>query len=154
MVFANAYQQFIVKEQRIPRSQLEPHNIYRISLYKYSEGKTENIRKTLFFSTGVIRKENKLYGIKLSEIRPEMFFTWAKGIAKNKNILDEEKLLIGFNEIAPPLDIGGKRIYESYLKNSKIMKTKNKPFRSYNFDGIKYVSKVFINKEILKKYYG
>lgn len=155
MEFHNQYKKVIVKEQRISRSQIQPHNIYRISVYKYTKGSTENIRETLFFCTGVLKLENKLYGLKLTDIKPENFFNWTKEVVKYPELLENDEELINFSELLPTMDIGGKRLYESYLKNSKFLKSyKRTPFRSYNLDGIKYVSKVFINKNILKDYYG
>jgi len=153
--YSRQYKQFIEKEDRISRTIIAPNDVYRLSVYQYSDGKTRSLRgvdETLVFVTGVYRKV--IYGLKLSDLKPEYFFEWGKKIITNKNILQEEKSLVLLSELAPPLDLSGDRIYKSHIKNSPILKKPQIPFRTYNLEGIKYVSKVYFKKEILERYYA
>jgi hypothetical protein len=153
--FSRQYRQFIQKEERISRMTIQPNDVYRISTYKYSDGKTRSLKgvdETLIFVTGVYK--NVIYGLKLSDLKPQYFFEWGKKIITDKEVLNEDKKLVLLSELAPSLDISGDRIYKAHIKNSELLKKPQIPFRTYNLNGIKYVSKVYFKKEILERYYA
>lgn len=153
--FSKGYKKFIEKEKRISRAMISPNNVYRISTYKYSDGETRTLRgldETLIFVTGVYKKT--IYGLKLSKIRPTIFFEWGKKIVQEKEVLKEDTELISFSTLSPPLDITGDRFYKAYIKNSAVLKKPQIPFRSYKLGGIKYVSEVYFKKNILESYYA
>lgn len=153
--FSRQYKQFIQKEERISRTLIEPNNVYRISTYKYSDGKTRSLRgvdETLIFVTGIYKKT--IYGLKLSKLKPNYFFEWGKKFINQPDVLNEDKALIEFSELSSIQDVTGDRFYNTYVKNSGILKKPQIPFRSYTVSGIKYVSKVYFKKEILESYYA
>jgi hypothetical protein len=153
--FSQEYKKFIKKESRISRTQITPNNVYRISTYKYSDGKTRSLRgmdETLIFVTGMYKKT--IYGLKLSKLKPNFFFEWSKKIVTEKDILNESNQLIKFSELSPPIDMTGDRFYKQYIKNSGLLKKPQIPYRSYKLEGIRYVSEVYFKKEILESYYA
>lgn len=153
--FSGEYRQFIQKESRISRTIIKPNNIYRISTYKYSDGKTRSLRgldETLIFVTGIYKKT--IYGLKLSKLKPNFFFEWSKKIVRETDILNEDTELISFSKLSPPFDMTGDRFYRTYIKDSSLLKKPQIPYRSYKLEGIKYVSEVYLKKEILEQYYA
>lgn len=153
--FSRQYKQFIKEEERISRTKISPNNVYRLSIYKYSDGETRSLKgldETLIFVTGVYKKT--VYGLKLSKIKPELFFEWGKKIIKEKEILQEERELFEFSELSPAIGLSGDKFYNTYVKNATILKKPQIPFRSYKLEGIKYVSKVYFKKNTLEKYYA
>ena len=53
-----------------------------------------------------------------------------------------------------PMDVGGNRIYDTYIKNNREFVAKGAAFRTYTLDGIQYATEVFLKKNILEQYYG
>jgi hypothetical protein len=153
--FSRQYKGFIKQESRISRTQISPNNVYRLSTYKYSDGKTRTLRgedETLIFVTGVYKKT--IYGIKLSKIKPEIFFEWGQTIITEKDVLNEDNELVKFSQLSPPMDVTGDRFYKNYIKTSKLLKKPQIPYRSYKLEGIRYVSEVYFKKDILESYYA
>src|SRR6056300_662728 len=135
--FSRQYKKFIKQESRISRTQITPNNVYRLSTYKYSDGKTRTLRgedETLIFVTGVYKKT--IYGIKLSKIKPEIFFEWGQTIITEKDVLNEDNELVKFSQLSPPMDVTGDRFYKNYIKTSKLLKKPQIPYRSYKLEGI------------------
>ena len=58
------------------------------------------------------------------------------------------------DELKTPFDVGGNRIYDSYIKSNSDFVAKGAAYRTYNLDGIQYATEVFLNEKTLKKYYG
>lgn len=148
------YRKLIEKESRIARNSIKPNNAYRISTYKYKEGSTERLQgdnSTLLLVTGLY--EDKVYGLKISYIKPEIFFEWAKGIVTENKIFEKDKKLISFNELAPSRDRKGEVIYNEHIKKNSLLTKPTIPFRSYSRDGIRYISEVFFRKDLLETYY-
>ena len=153
--FSRQYKKFIKQESRISRTQITPNNVYRLSTYKYSDGKTRTLRgedETLIFVTGIYKKT--IYGIKLSKVRPETFFEWGQTIITEKDVLNEDNELVKFSQLSPPMDVTGDRFYKNYIKTSKLLKKPQIPYRSYKLEGIRYVSEVYFKKDILESYYA
>lgn len=149
------YRKLIEKEQRVARNSIKPNNVYRMSTYKYVEGNTERLQgdnSTLLLVSGIY--EGKIYGLKISYLKPEIFFKWAEEIVTENKVFQEDKKLISFNELAPSRDRKGERLYNEHIKNNSLIKKPDIPFRSYDRNGIRYISEVFFNREILESYYG
>ena len=90
MQFTNQYKPFIEKEERIAKNNIKPLEIYRISTYKYADGDIKSlagINSALVFSIGIYEK--KFNCIKLSEIRPDMFFKFMAKL-KNKSLTEQK----------------------------------------------------------------
>jgi hypothetical protein len=156
MPFTNQYKQFIEKEERISKPFIKPLEIYRISTYKYADGDIKSlagIKSALVFSIGIYEK--KFNCIKMSEIRPDLFFNFMKKL-KNKSLteqkIDEAEFLYDLM-IEYGSDRSGKVIYDRYVKNSsqfKILKNQTNPYRTYNLEGLIYVQRVTLKKDSLK----
>jgi hypothetical protein len=156
MPFTNQYKPFIQKEERIAKPYIKPLEIYRISTYKYADGDIKSlagIKSALVFSIGIYDK--KFNCIKLSEIRPDLFFKFMKKL-KNKSLteqqIDEKEFLYDLmTEYGS--DKSGKVIYDRYIKNStefKALKATTNPYRTYNLEGLIYIQRVTLKKDFLK----
>ena len=151
------YKPFILEEKRVSRSAVKPYGVYRISTYKYADGNKESLTgmdSTIIFVTGIY--EQKFSAIKLSSIKPEDFFKWFKKLEdKASRVLNEERTTnIGLYDIATIYDRGGERVYTGYVRAATELKKIENPYRTYNKDGIQYMSEVFFKKDLLEKYYG
>jgi hypothetical protein len=157
MPFTNQYKPFIEKEERVAKPYIKPLEIYRISTYKYADGDIKSlagINSALVFSIGIYEK--KFNCIKMSEIRPDMFFKFMANL-KNKSLteqkIDEAKFLYNLM-IEMGSDMSGKIIYDRYIKNSsqfRALKKQYNPYRTYNLEGLIYVQRVTLKKDFLKR---
>jgi len=155
MNYYNQYRQYLGSSNRIPKQQIQPYGIYKISTYNYVDGGRKQLKgkdETLIFVTGIFQK--KVSALKLSNIQPIKFLNWFKRVANN--VVDKENLSenTGLYEVELPMDIGGNRIYDSYIKNNRDFVAKGAAYRTYKLEGIQYVSEVFLNSDTIKKYYG
>ena len=156
MQFTNQYKPFIEKEERISKNFIKPLEIYRISTYKYADGDIKSlagINSALVFSIGTY--DGKFNCIKISEIRPDLFFNFMKKL-KNKSLteqkIDEAEFLYDLM-IEMGSDKSGKVIYDRFIKNSSEFRTLKKqynPYRTYNLEGLIYVQRVNLKKDSLK----
>jgi hypothetical protein len=151
------YKPLILEEKRVSRSAVKPYGVYRISTYKYADGNKESLSgndTTIIFVTGIY--EEKFSAIKLSSIKPEDFFRWFAKLEDKANIVLTEGRTtnIGLYDIATVFDKGGDRVYNSYVKTGTELKKIENPYRTYNKDGIQYMSEVFFKKNVLEEYYG
>jgi hypothetical protein len=140
---------------RIAKTDIKPYGVYKISTYKYADGKSGRLagtEETIIFVTGVYKR--KVSALKLSNIIPDFFFKWFKKLGiQNTSSLDRDEP-IGLYRIGKPYDIGGQRVYNAYVKSVPKFIGKGAAYRTYNLDGIQYATELFFNKETLKKYYG
>jgi len=137
---------------RISKTDIRPYGIYKISTYKYADGDRQTLRgleETLIFVTGIYQR--KVSALKLSNIKPLVFLNWLKKVVGVNSYTEGMKRI---NELKTPFDIGGNRIYDSYIKNNKDFVAKGAAYRTYNLDGIQYATEVFLNEKTLKQYYG
>jgi hypothetical protein len=156
MSFIIQYKPFIEKEERISKAFIKPLEIYRISTYKYADGDIKSLAgnaSSLVFSIGIYEK--KFNCIKLSEIRPDMFFKFMSKL-KNKSLteqkIDDSQFLYDLM-IEIGSDRSGKVVYDRFIKNSsefKILKDRYNPYRTYNLEGLVYIQRVNLKKDYLK----
>lgn len=149
------YRPLIEREVRISRNLLKVNNLYRISTYKDVDGNSKRYSGSegnLFFVTGIY--ERKLYGLKVSLIKPQFFFEWFNELVESKSPILESNKMISLNELAPSSDIRGTNTYNNLIKNNPKLEKPQIPYRVYKLDGIKYISEVFIKKSTLEMYYG
>jgi hypothetical protein len=148
------YKPLILDEQRISKANILPRNIYRISLYEYSDGVMRSLAGTksaLIFLIGIYEK--KLICIKISEIKPDRFFIWLRGMFR-KGISPEK-----FDEIKNLDELiildarPGRLLFESFTKNKPIYKNKPSPYRTYVLHNVKYIQKVTLRPDIIKSIY-
>lgn len=152
MNYAPQYRGYIDVGSRISKTDIKPYGIYKISTYKYADGDSQTLRgteETLIFVTGIYQR--KVSAIKLSNVQPIKFLNWLKRVVGVNSYTEGKKRI---DELKTPFDIGGTRIYDSYIRNNKDFVAKGAAYRTYNLDGIQYATEVFLNEKTLKQYYG
>lgn len=154
MNYASQYRTFIDIGSRITKGSIQPYGLYKLSTYKYVDEGRKTLRgseETLIFVTGIYEK--KVQALKLSNIPPVKFLRWFKNVANNTYV-DSGLDQIGLYSFQKPMDIGGNRIYDTYIKNNREFVAKGAAFRTYKLDGIQYATEVFLKKNVLEQYYG
>ena len=152
MNYAPQYRGYIDVGSRVSKTDIKPYGIYKISTYKYADGDRQTLRgteETLIFVTGIYQR--KVSAIKLSNIQPIKFLNWLKRVVGGNTYTEGKKRI---DELKTPFDVGGTRIYDSYIGNNKDFVAKGAAYRTYNLDGIQYATEVFLNEKTLKQYYG
>lgn len=154
MPYYNLYKPLIQSETIVSRTRLKPRNIYRISTYKYVDGTQKSLTglsSTLVFVIG-ITPDRKLNCLKISEIRPFIFFRWLSTVIK-PNITDEMiDELVKLDEVVKNSDKLGRSLFNTSIKGKPIYKRKEHIYRTYNISGVKKISEVIFNSDTLKKY--
>ena len=152
MNYAPQYRGYIDMGDRISKTDIKPYGIYKISTYKYADGDRQTLRgteETLIFVTGIYQR--KVSAIKLSNVQPIKFLNWLKKVVGVNSYTEGKKRI---DELKTPFDMGGTRIYDSYIRNNKDFVAKGAAYRTYNLDGIQYATEVFLNERTLRQYYG
>ena len=152
MNYAPQYRGYLDKGERISKQQITPYGIYKISTYKYADDGRQVLKgdeETLIFVTGIYQR--KVSALKLSNIQPLKFIQWLKRVVGTNSYKEG---MTRINELKPPFDVGGNRIYDSYIRNNKDFVAKGAAYRTYNLDGIQYATEMFLNEKTLKQYYG
>ena len=152
MNYAPQYRGYLDKGERISKQQITPYGIYKISTYKYADDGRQVLRgeeETLIFVTGIYQR--KVSALKLSNIQPLKFIQWLKRVVGTNSYKEG---MTRINELKTPFDVGGNRIYDSYIRNNKDFVAKGAAYRTYNLDGIQYATEMFLNEKTLKQYYG
>ena len=157
MNYALRYKGMMDKGERVAKTQIQPYGLYKISTYKYTEGKRTNLRgddETLIFVTGVYQR--KVSALKLSNIEPVKFLNWFKKLSKGDDeaLFEGDRTKIPLYEFSTPMDKGGNKVYDSYIKNNKDFVAKGAAYRTYKLDGIQYATEFYLKNNILKQYYG
>jgi len=144
---------------RVPKNNIRPYGVYKISTYKYADGNKERLAgsdETIIFVTGIYKK--KVSALKLSELLPDYFFKWfTKLISPDETARIRESFVpptsIPLYLIGDVFDDGGNRIYNGYIKNDKKFVRKGGAYRTYNLEGIQYSTEIVFKLDFLKKYY-
>lgn len=154
MNYASQYRTFIDVGGRVPKNKIQPYGIYKLSTYKYVDEGRKTLRgseETLIFVTGIYEK--KVQALKLSNIPPVKFLRWFKNVANNTYV-DDGLDIIPLYSFEKPMDIGGNKIYDTYIKNNREFVAKGAAFRTYKLEGIQYTTEVFLKKNVIEQYYG
>ena len=147
MAFTRQYKTFLRPERRVPRSQIRPRNIYRITTYRGGEPATkggEDVR--YIFVIGIVG--NKVHAIKLNPIKP-IDFTNFIGKLRDKRIpigSDQslELLLKKFSK-------DGNALFESYIKNNtKLYSRSLGNYRTYILNSIVNVYEIRFEESFLR----
>ena len=159
MNYAPKYRGLMDSGTRVSKGKIQPYGIYKISTYKYVDTGRTTLRgdgETLIFVTGIYDK--KVSALKLSNIEPIKFLNWFKDLAKkggndDSDILNSEQVKIGLYELATPMDKGGNKVYDSYIKNKPNFVAKGAAYRTYKISGIQHATEFTLKKPTLKQYY-
>ena len=152
MNYAPQYRGYIDVGDRVSKNDIRPYGIYKISTYKYADGDRQTLKgteETLIFVTGIYQR--KVSAIKLSNVQPIKFLNWLKRIVGVNSYTEGKKRI---DELKTPFDVGGTRIYDTYIRTNKDFVAKGAAYRTYNLDGIQYATEVFLNERTLRQYYG
>ena len=157
MNYAPKYRGLMDSGVRVAKGDIQPYGIYKISTYKYVDKGRTGLRgedETLIFVTGVYQR--KVSALKLSNIEPVKFLNWFKKLSKgdDESLFEGDRTKIPLYEFTTPMDTGGNRVYDSYIKNNKDFVAKGAAYRTYKLDGIQYATEFYLKNNILKQYYG
>jgi len=157
MNYAPKYRGLMDSGVRVAKGDIQPYGIYKISTYKYVDKGRTGLRgedETLIFVTGIY--ERKVSALKLSNIPPIKFLNWFKELAKkgdDTDVFESEQTRIALYELAIPMDKGGNKVYDSYIKNKPDFVAKGAAYRTYKLDGIQHATEFTLTKPTLKQYY-
>ena len=157
MNYAPKYRGLMDSGTRVSKGKIQPYGIYKISTYKYVDTGRTTLRgdgETLIFVTGIYDK--KVSALKLSNIEPTKFLNWFKELAKKSSdseLLNSEQVNIGLYELATPMDKGGNKLYDSYIKTKPKFVAKGAAYRTYKISGIQHATEFTFKKPTLKQYY-
>lgn len=152
--YYNKYVSLFEFGQRTQRGfvKMNPKNFYRISRYEYSDGETKSLsgkEASLVFVIGAF--DDKISCIKLNEVLPDLFMNWIPTLIKSNVKVDDVDIMEQFSDLVSPSDRGGTALFESKIKTSRIYRQGVNSYRTYNLDGLKYIQKINLKKEIIKK---
>lgn len=148
MAYTREYKAFLKPEKRIPRSQIRPRNIYRITTYKGGDPITKSGDAARYvFVVGIV--DGKAHCIKLNDIRPVDFTNFI-------NKLRDKRIPIGSDQALELLlkrfSKDGKGLFESYIKNnSKVYSKSLANYRTYKLESIQNVYEIRFEQNFLKE---
>jgi len=154
MEYSKEYESLIEIEEGISKTLIRPRNVYRINSYKYKDGKTKSLAgvETAYIFVIGISPTKVLSALKISLVKPKLFFEWLqklyrKGLSEDYVTNSEklEDLLILDNK-------EGQKIFNQFVKQSRIYKQADTPYRTYLLNNIKNVELINFRKELLISY--
>lgn len=153
MSFANQYAKYISREFMAVKTSLKTRNFYKIITYEYVDGQKKTFsgpKATLVFLMG-ITPDKKLTCIKLSEVRPEKFFSWFKKLVKPSLKCDQIREAFvnqEFENIIIEDTRKGNGLF-SKVKTDSIYTQNPSTFRTYTIDGIKQIKTIYLDENWL-----
>lgn len=151
MLYTYQYKKFLNPEVRVPRSEIRPRNIYRISSYKTGDPITKTGQDMRYvFVIGKV--DEKIHCIKLNEIKPIDFIQFLNKIRNKQIPIKEDQKL---EEVLKKFGKDGKQLFESYVKNNpKIYSTKLSSYRTYILPNITNAWEIRFEEGFLKELFG
>jgi hypothetical protein len=154
MAFSSLYTKLVQSEKKIAPALLRPKNIYKLNVYEYSNGKVKTlngIRTSMVFLLGIHQK--KLICIKISEIKPELFFNWLSDLFKKELSHESFDKANRLEDLLIVSDLAGSLLFSKF-KSSPLYRIEPTVYRTYSLTGIKNIEQLDLKKDILKKTYG
>lgn len=147
-MFTRQYKTFLKPESRIPRFQIRPRNIYRITTYRGGEPPTKTGEEERYiFVIGIVG--NKVHAIKLNPIKPLDFTNFIGKLRDKKIPIGDDQQL---ETLLKRFSKDGNSLFESYVKNnSKVYSAKLKNYRTYLLDSIVNVYEIRFESDFLKE---
>lgn len=148
MAYTRQYKSFLKPEKRVPRSQIRPRNIYRITTYRGGDPPTKRGEEERYiFVIGIVG--NKVHAIKLNPIKPLDFTSFI-------NKLRDKRIPIGSDQslelLLKKFSKDGNSLFESYVKtNSRIYSPSLKNYRTYLLDSIVNVYEIRFEEDFLRE---
>lgn len=151
MLYTRQYTKFLKPEKRIPRSEIRPRNIYRITTYKDGDPPTQSAEKARYvFVIGIAG--GKVHCIKINPIVP-LHFTQFIGKLRDKRLplssnLKLERMLKKFSK-------DGNSLFDSYIKNNRNLYRRDlNNYRTYFLDKIVNVYEIRFEQDVLENLFG
>jgi len=147
MAFTRQYKTFLRPERRVPRSQIRPRNIYRITTYRGGDPATKGGEDTRYiFVIGIVG--HKVHAIKLNPIRPIDFTNFI-------NKLRDKRIPIGSDQalelLLKKFSKDGNSLFESYIKNNtKLYSRSLANYRTYILSSIVNVYEIRFEESFLR----
>ena len=147
-----AYKKVIENENRIGKSNIRLRNLYKISQYKYADGKSRNLadgNAAYVFIFGKVG--NVIHGVKLNSVRPVDFLSFLLKLKDKRKGTDDylhlDEILRTFGSIK---DDDGAGVYNILKTSPKVYKGN---YRTYKLNSLTYISEVFLARDFLKDFF-
>ena len=149
--FTRQYIKFLKPEKRIPRGQIRPRNIYRITTYRGGTPPTKAADEARYvFVIGILG--NKIHCIKINPINP-LHFTQLIGKLRDKRLPLSSDLKL--ENMLKKFDRTGNSLFDGYIKNnSKVYRKDLANYRTYILDKIVNVYEIRFEQDILENLFG
>jgi hypothetical protein len=151
MPFALQYKPLIESESSTSKTLIRPRNIYKINNYKYKDGITKSLagfETSLVFIIG-ISPEKVVSCLKITLIKPDLFFKWLKKLVRAGLSEEEMKNTESLEDLIIVDNKDGKKIFNQFVKPSRLYIQNPPAYRTYLLKNIKNIEEVKIKKEIL-----
>ena len=146
------YRKIIEDENRVGKSNIRLRNLFKISQYRYADGKSKNLsggKAALVFLFGKVG--TTMHGVKINSVRPSDFLSFLGKLKQKGKTIDEgvhlDEMLKNFGGTR---DDDGNAVYK-LLKGSPRVYSGN--YRTYDLNSITYISEVFLERDTLKQYF-
>jgi len=154
MPFALQYKPLIESESSTSKTLIRPRNIYKINNYKYKDGITKSLvgfETSLVFIIG-ISPEKVVSCLKITLIKPDLFFKWLKKLVRAGLSEEEMKNTESLEDLIIVDNKDGKKIFNQFVRPSRLYIQNPPAYRTYLLKNIKNIEEVKIKKEILLKF--
>lgn len=156
--FVYQWKPYIKESRRIGKGDIQPRNIYKIQVYRYSDGivrKKLGIETSMVFVIGIHLRE--VHCIRLNPIMFNHFTNWTHKFAKQdlvESISDTVKS-ISFNKLMVEFNLNGRDFFMKHVKNTNtIYSDKLDSYRTYKLPNIIYTQEVLFDAQKIKTIYG
>lgn len=151
MPYSLQYKPLIESESPLAKSLVRPRNIYKINSYKYKDGKTKTlagVETSLVFVIG-ISPDKVVSCLKISLIKPDIFFRWLKTLIRVGLNEEELKNAESLEDIILSDNKNGEKIFNQFVKRSRLYRQNPPTYRTYLLKNIKNIEEIAIKKDIL-----
>lgn len=147
MAYTRQYKAFLRPERRVPRSQIRPRNIYRITTYRGGDPITKSGEDARYvFVIGII--DEKVHCIKLNDIVPIDFTMFIRKLRDKRIPIGSDQAL---ELLLKRFSRDGNALFESFVKNnSKIYSPRLKNYRTYIIDKITNAYEIRFEEDFLR----
>jgi hypothetical protein len=147
MAYTRQYKAFLRPERRVPRSQIRPRNIYRITTYRGGDPITKSGEDARYvFVIGLV--DEKVHCIKLNDIVPIDFTMFIRKLRDKRIPIGSDQAL---ELLLKRFSRDGNALFESFVKNnSKIYSPRLKNYRTYILDKITNAYEIRFEEDFLR----
>ena len=146
-MYTRQYKSFLKPEKRVPRSQIRPRNIYRITTYRGGNPITKSGEDARYvFVIGII--DEKVHCIKLNPIRPIEFTMFIRKLRDRRIPIGSDQAL---ELLLKKFSKDGNSLFESFVKNNpKIYSSQLKNYRTYILEKITNAYEIRFEEDFLR----